>query len=772
MSQEYIQTQRFDPEALYGVEVGSGEPLARPKTEHIDEVVAPHLVPSPLGESLNRNPGVIDRAYEEYCRRLENGTPPDPDEFCDQFQTCKVSLRRLIEAQQYLEENSFLLAEGPPFRWPEPGESFLGFNLIRELGRGAFARVFLAVEPALGNRQVAVKVSLQGNTEAETLGRISHPNIVPVHSVHGDKESRLTVVCMPYLGSATLCNILDRVSDKVGAATHARLILDVACQALPEGAIPADSRPPDQILMRGSYVDGVVFLGAQLADALAYIHGMGICHRDMKPSNVLLSPDGRPMLLDFNLSIDQKSAHNRWGGTLPYMAPEQLQVLDQKGAALQIPADPRSDLFALGVMLFELLAGKHPFGSFPLKMSWPKLRAELLERQEKGFQPLREVNPHVDPRLAHLVETCLAHDPNDRPQSAAVLARGLRQCLGSWQRLRRWAIDHPLTFVGVASVLITLVAYATFAVMVMAFQDPYHLREMKMGEAAFEQHRFQDAVQHFSHVIEKNPTPQAFFARGLAEQKQEDWKGAIADYQEGQKRLKDQNQEPDGKVFASMGYCLNKRILHNDAVKNYDQALKAGFAPAEVHNNLGFTYLICPNQSSNAKVKFDNAIDSLNKAITLNGGLQAAYYNRARADLSLAGLNPCHFPYQGIEDVEKALAIGPRTADLCQDAARIYAVASQRMDPVRTIMELNNLPGLSLSFGSPATLAPYGKTWLQPGLKCLQEAIQLGLNPEELKKDYLLRIFQGSPEFQALLKAAKPDKPFAPAVRLLDPAAE
>ena len=86
-------------------------------------------------------------------------------------------------------------------------------------------------------------------------------------------------------------------------------------------------RRPDPCLQQGTYVDGVVHLVAQLAEALQHTHQAGICHRDLKPSNVLLTPSGCPMLLDFNLSSDTQLEQTFVGGTLPYMAPEDLRSM-------------------------------------------------------------------------------------------------------------------------------------------------------------------------------------------------------------------------------------------------------------------------------------------------------------------------------------------------------------------------------------------------------------------------------------------------------------
>jgi hypothetical protein len=94
---------------------------------------------------------VLDLAYEEYCQRVEAGEDVNPDEFCKNFPSFETSLRGVLSAVQWLEEQEGRRA-GEGVAWPEPGQTFLGFILLEELGRGAFARVFLATEPALGDR--------------------------------------------------------------------------------------------------------------------------------------------------------------------------------------------------------------------------------------------------------------------------------------------------------------------------------------------------------------------------------------------------------------------------------------------------------------------------------------------------------------------------------------------------------------------------------------------------------------------------------------------
>src|SRR5262249_11483134 len=138
---------------------------------------------------------------------------------------------------------------------------------------------------------------------------------------------------------------------------------DVAKPSSSEPTQPAGDVTPDGwARLEGlPFVDAVLALGGQLADGLAHAHRRGILHRDLKPANVLLTDEGRPLLLDFNLAEDTKlrgsAERASIGGTLPYMAPEHMGAFRNAGGSI----DARCDLYGLGVILFELLTGRHPF---------------------------------------------------------------------------------------------------------------------------------------------------------------------------------------------------------------------------------------------------------------------------------------------------------------------------------------------------------------------------------------------------------------------------
>src|SRR5262249_23777999 len=178
------------------------------------------------------------------------------------------------------------------------------------------------------------------------------------------------------------------------------------------------------------------------------------------------------------------------GGTLQYMARELLAADGAERGDRSGLLTPQADLFSFGVLVYELLSGRHPFGPISLKLSIEKLRMHLLQRQQAPPMPLRLANPEVDSQLASVVERCLGHDPEERPQSAREVAASLRRCLSRRGRLRRWAAVRRKTVIGAALVSLAACVALVHALMTRA---PYSEREFQRGLDAYARADYESA---------------------------------------------------------------------------------------------------------------------------------------------------------------------------------------------------------------------------------------------------------------------------------------
>ncbi|HEX4588390.1 MAG TPA: serine/threonine-protein kinase [Gemmataceae bacterium] len=578
--------------------------------------------------------GLIDQAYSEFRHLREAGVEVDPDAFCARFPACESSLRKQVEVHLELEANPDLLRKLE--RWPAPGQEFFGFKMEEELGRGAFARVFLAREPDVGNRQVVVKVSLHADDEADTLGKLRHPNVVPIHSARYDHQTEFSIVCMPFLGGTTLLPLIDKLCGRKARPDRADMIL----KAARDDRWPADSAaPPARVFRRGSYLEGVLYMGERLANALAYVHERGVLHRDLKPSNILICPNGEPVLIDFNLAHDRSMSEYRLGGTLPYMPPEQLKAMAGHRAGDPVPADNRSDLFALGVILYEMLTGAHPFGPVPLKLRTAAAREFLLNQQKKGPRPLRFYDRDIDPAVDALIVRCLGNDPASRPGTARELAAELRR-LPSWRwRARRWtAANAKAVAVGVMLVGTSGVAAAGYVANL-----PTHAQK---AEQLYKAGDYKEALEEFDFALDSNDSqPALHFARARALMKLGDFGEAIRAFAKA---------DQDGRTSACIGYCNAMDNFASTAVPFFEKAIKQGTANAAVLND----YAMCLHRNS----RFEEAEAATTDALDRSPGFTAAFYNRGLARYSL--WKQTHQPVHalgGLEDLREALNQGVAT---------------------------------------------------------------------------------------------------------------
>jgi serine/threonine protein kinase len=282
----------------------------------------------------------------------------------------------------------------------QPGTHLGAYLVLHALGSGGMGVVYAAQQDR-PRRTVAIKVLRRGfrhpeilrrfEQEAEMLGRLQHPGIAQVYAFcTGDRT------------------------------TPAYLVMELV------------SGPPMTDYARAqrlSIADRVKLL-VTLADAVQHAHGRGIIHRDLKPANVLVGEDGQPKVLDFGIAratgadmqrLTMHTAHGQLMGTLAYMSPEQLS-----GRSDDI--DARSDVYALGILLYRLLTERLPFDVSDV--TWPVAIQRVLESTPA---PMASVNPALSGSLEHIVSRAMSRDIASRYQTAAGLAADLRRFLAGSQ---------------------------------------------------------------------------------------------------------------------------------------------------------------------------------------------------------------------------------------------------------------------------------------------------------------------------------------------------
>lgn len=367
---------------------------------------------------------VVSLVYEEFCLHEEKGLPAVPSQFCARYAAWSDSLASQLGYHHCLSRAATSMK--PP-RFPEAGESFQCFKLRSILGQGGAARVFLALDGELGNREVALKISNDQGKEPSILGRLNHENIMPVLSVTRDQTLGLRGLCMPYRPGRPLNDVIRRLADKNKRPERASDLVRALFESPAQAAAGMQNgvRRLD-FPAHGSYAEAAAWVIMVLARALDHAHALGILHRDVKPANVLFAVNEGPLLLDFNLAHephdgDRAAAAHR-GGTLPYMAPEQIRAFIDP--TLWDSVDKRADIYSLGLVLRELILLEPPYAPGG-ELSLPQAMADCLDHRSKPAGSLRKQHRSISHALDAIHQKCTALEPDDRYQTARDLAQDL-----------------------------------------------------------------------------------------------------------------------------------------------------------------------------------------------------------------------------------------------------------------------------------------------------------------------------------------------------------
>jgi tetratricopeptide (TPR) repeat protein len=454
-------------------------------------------------------PDLFNELAHEFAERYRRGERPSLSEYTAKHPELAADIRELFPALVVVEEFGSAGGGGPAAAGPPPRQ--LGeYRILREVARGGMGVVYEAVQESLG-RHVAVKVlpSSAGaagdqlerfRREAKAAARLHHSNIVPVFGV--GEHRGVHYYAMQFIHGQTLASVLEEVKKlrqpgaptatteqtlRVSAGVAVGLVTgrfpdagrqaDNAVSAQVGGAPSAESRGPGappqpaadcaggpsgstSAIVGGSeaeYFRSVARVGLQAAEALEYAHQQGVLHRDIKPSNLLLDTQGTVWITDFGLAKEEGAKDLTHPGdivgTLRYMAPERFQG----------EAGPRSDLYGLGVTLYEMLTLRLAFDAAE--------RAQIIERvvHEEPVRP-RRLDGRIPRDLETVVLKAMRKDPAERYASGGELAEDLRRYLAdrpirarrtsAVEKVWRWCRRNPAVAAMTAALVLALTLLA------------------------------------------------------------------------------------------------------------------------------------------------------------------------------------------------------------------------------------------------------------------------------------------------------------------------
>jgi serine/threonine protein kinase len=380
---------------------------------------------------------LVNIAYLQYQELLAGGLVIDSQEFCGLFpeQIGSMLFRQLMLF--FVDANSDPLCENHASDSYSDSKTLPamprvnGYTVKEELGRGSFATVYKATEDEIGQRTVVIKIGQFGSGEADTLGRLCHANIVPIYSLTTNSDG-ISVMCMPYLGRETLSNKLVELRQ----LSYSNLLPDILKHTPPESTTTAKHSPrfiiPNVVWTSHDALLRGLKYATEIAAALVYAHAERVLHLDLKPSNIMVTDKDQALLLDFNLAHNALRDAQPSGGTITYMSPEQINKVILKKESIVL--DHRSDIYSLGVLLFEMFYAKLPFNTFGPNQNL--FQAGQILRKQQAELPLKARNKcdDVPDKLARLIACCLAFNREDRPDSMQDVLR----ILSSEQKRLRW----------------------------------------------------------------------------------------------------------------------------------------------------------------------------------------------------------------------------------------------------------------------------------------------------------------------------------------------
>jgi WD40 repeat protein/serine/threonine protein kinase len=462
---------------------------------------------------------LVGQVADEFLQRQERGERPDVQEYAARYPEAAPVLRKVLAGLALL-ERSLADAALPGTNDENPLTGTLGdFRILREVGRGGMGVVYEAEQISLG-RRVALKVLPFAATldpkqlqrfkiEAQAAAHLHHQNTVPVYGV--GCERGVHYYAMQYIEGQTLAALIRELRQLAGLEapdpSGSAAVVSPCCSEQPTGPNPTttpphhdtpsrslDATPPvgalstERSANSPAFFRTVAHLGVQAAEALEHAHAKGIIHRDIKPANLLVDVSGNLWITDFGLArMLSEAGLTMTGdllGTLRYMSPEQA-------LAKRVPVDHRTDIYSLGVTLYELLTLRPACNG--------RDRQEVL--QQITFEeprPPRRLNKAVPTELETIVRKAMGKNPAERYATAQELADDLRRFLDHkpirakkptlWDWTRKWARRHQgVVTTAIAGLIIALgILTVSMLLILSAYRSEakQHQTALKEGQSA------------------------------------------------------------------------------------------------------------------------------------------------------------------------------------------------------------------------------------------------------------------------------------------------
>jgi len=618
----------------------------------------------------NNQENTIEQIIQQFVGAQLSGEKPDVDDFVKQYPEFESQIRKKIKSLQEIDSlfDCLMRADDSDFATSIPEHSLVGktlgdFEMLGLIGTGGMGAVFLAKQISL-DREVALKVisDISGThkrslerfkREAKALAKVSHPNIVSIYEIGGQEP--YSYIAMEFIKGVSLDKILSSIrkaSPDVKASAIMRKCLEA--QAPIDTHRHVNNQNTNGAAIDTDYIVQISSLIISIASALEYAHSIGILHRDVKPSNILITANGTVKIVDFGLAKSRNQENititGEFFGTPSYVSPEQIQKPDT--------VDCRSDVFSLAATYYECLTLHPPFGG-------DTVNETLVQVISRDAVPPKKYCPRLSADFNTVLLHALEKFPDDRYQTAGDFATDIRNILEfkpitakrpsitrrTYKALRRNPLK--LLIIGISLLLITL-GYFTLSNYVRESKKFAARKQYEIALTKMSNKNFAAALTYLSQATKISPSfAEAYFSIGDCYHALEQDQKAIEAY-----KLAIEINPDDSRAHNNLGRTYLRLGRNEDAIQPLKEAIRIDPDYAIAYVNLGTAY--------HNLDRYQKAIQTYNMAINLRPNYANAYSNRGLAYLKKTDYD------HAIEDCNKAIELSPNLAEPYNNRGQAY----------------------------------------------------------------------------------------------------